>query len=144
MEKPVINYTNRAQTDRINNKAIFVPTIVERGRSISLKTVVEQAIDRGVIVGIKPVAATSIAEGIAEELYHQFGLGHSIQFGKYFYGRLYLDGTVEAADAELGEGNGVNVRLFKGPGFKLKTADFSWHLVDSDEAKEEAPASDGE
>ena len=132
MNKPVINYINRPQTDRINNRTVFVPTIVERNAPVSLETVIETAIDRGLVVGIKSNAARAIAEGIAEELYHQFCLGNGIQFGQYFNGRLFLDGTSPSVDAMIGSGNGVNIRLFKGSLFKLKTNDFSWHLVGSE------------
>ena len=132
MTKPVINYINKPQYDRVNNRTIFVPTIVDREAPISLEGVIESAIDRGLVVGVKANAARAIAEGIAEELYHQFCLGRGIQFGQYFNGRLYLDGSSPSSDAMIGPGNGVNIRLVKGTLFKLRTEDFSWHLVGSE------------
>ncbi len=132
MTKPVINYINRVQYDRINNKRIFVPTIVDRGAPAPLEAVIESAIDRGLVVGVKANAARAIAEGIAEELYHMFCLGRGIQFGQYFYGQLFLGGTSDSADAQIGPDNQINVRLYKGNGFKLRTEDFAWHLVGSE------------
>ena len=60
-EKPVIRYEVRAQRDPINNTTVYVPAIVDRSATKSLTTVIENAIDRGLIVGIKASAASGSA-----------------------------------------------------------------------------------
>ena len=97
---------------------------VDRLQPTDLATVIEKCIDRGLIIGIKSTAAQSIADGIVEQIANEFDEGRGVQFGDYFYGRPYLDGTV-GNDGRLGASNGVNVRLYKGNGFKLGLDDFS-------------------
>ena len=74
----------------------LVPVIVDRLQPIDLATLIENAVDRGLIAGLKGSAAQLIAEGVAEQLAHEFMRGHSVAFGQYFYGRPYLSGQVSA------------------------------------------------
>ncbi|MBR4603809.1 MAG: hypothetical protein IKO43_03065 [Kiritimatiellae bacterium] len=129
--KPVVNYEVRVGKDPSTGNPLYLPAIIDRTQTVDLEEVVTQAIDRSLIVGVKANAAKSIAEGVAEELYHQFSRGNSIAFGKYFYGRLYLDGTVQQDGNLASSRNHVNVRLIKGDDFKLSLSDFSWHNVDA-------------
>lgn len=131
MAKPEINYRVIKRPDPITGGVALCPQIVDRSRAVPLDEVIETAIDRGLIVAVKANAAKSIAEGVAEELYHQFSLGNGIAFGKYFYGRLYLKGTLENESSPIASSNNqVNVRLMKGEDFRLSLSDFSWHNVD--------------
>ena len=50
-DKPTVKYEVRAQKDPINNVTIYVPAIVDRNAAKSLATVIENAIDRGLIDG---------------------------------------------------------------------------------------------
>ena len=90
---------------------------------------IENAIDRSLIAGLKPSAAEGIADGIARQLAHEFARGRSVGFGHYFYGRPYLSGTVDA-NGRLTAANGINVRLYKGEDFKLTLDDFSFSYED--------------
>ena len=102
----------------------WVPFIVERSQPTDLENIVENCIDRGLIAGLKTTAAHGIAEGIAEQLAREFSLGRSIAFGQYFYGRPYLNGTVDM-NGRLNGDNTIAVRLYKGNAFKLSLGDFS-------------------
>ena len=95
-DKPTVKYEVRAQRDPVNNVTIYVPAIVDRNAAKSLATVIENAIDRGLIVGVKPSAANGIATGLCEQLFKEFRDGNAVNFDGYFYGRPYLDGTVSA------------------------------------------------
>ena len=129
-EKPVIRYEVRAQRDPINNTTVYVPAIVDRSATKSLTTVIENAIDRGLIVGIKASAASGIATGLCEQLIKEFKDGNSVNFGGYFHGRLYLDGTV-SGDGRITGANSVNIRLIKGVKWALAASDFSFmNIVD--------------
>jgi hypothetical protein len=103
--------------------------IVDRIQPTGLDGVVEKCIDRGLITGIKPTAAKTIAEGVAEQLAHEFAQGRGVQFGQYFHGRPYLSGRVDA-NGRLTDGNAVNVRLSKGNAFKLTRDDFALTYID--------------
>ena len=103
-DKPTVKYEVRAQRDPINNVTIYVPAIVDRSAAKSLATVIENAIDRGLIVGVKPSAASGIATGLCEQLFKEFRDGNAVNFDGYFYGRLYLDGTV-GADGRISAAN---------------------------------------
>ena len=109
-DKPTVKFEVRAQRDPINNVTIYVPAIVDRNAAKSLATVIENAIDRGLIVGVKPSAASGIATGLCEQLFKEFKDGNAVNFDGYFYGRLYLDGTVNA-DGRITSENSINIRL---------------------------------
>jgi len=130
-DKPTVKYEVRAQKDPINNVTIYVPAIVDRSAAKSLATVIENAIDRGLIVGVKPSAASGIATGLCEQLFKEFKDGNSVNFDGYFYGRIYLDGTV-GADGRLTGSNAINIRLVKGTKFSLAMRDFSFTNVADD------------
>ena len=128
MDKPVLFYTVRAQVNRQTGQTILVPSIVDRDQAVTLEQIIEDAIDRGLIAGIKPSAATQIAEAIAQQMYEEFKAGRGVKFGNYFYCRLYLDGTTDA-DGRLTDANGVNVRFVNGAGFKLTMDMFSFSNI---------------
>ena len=130
-DKPTVKYEVRAQRDPINNVTIYVPAIVDRSAAKSLATVIENAIDRGLIVGVKPSAAGGIATGLCEQLFKEFRDGNAVNFDGYFYGRLYLDGTV-GADGRITGSNSINIRLVKGAKWALATNDFSYANVADD------------
>ena len=101
-----------------------IPVLTDRKAPVELETILERCIDRGLVLGAKASAAHGIAEGIAEQICHEFCLGRGVAFGQYFYGRLYLNGTV-GPNGDLTDANRINVRLFKGDDFRLTLSDFS-------------------
>ena len=119
-----LNYSVRLVEAPGSNQPVYVPVLVDHRPNVSLANVIESAIDRGLIAGLKPSAADSIATGVAEQIFHEFCQGHSVDFGQYFYGRPYLDGTVDG-NGTLTEANKINVRLYKGDAFKLSLDDFN-------------------
>jgi len=130
-DKPTVKFEVRAQRDPVNNVTIYVPAIVDRSAAKSLATVIENAIDRGLIVGVKPSAANGIATGLCEQLFKEFKDGNAVNFDGYFYGRLYLDGTVNA-DGRITSENSINIRLVKGAKWALATNDFSFTNIADD------------
>ena len=120
-----LNYTVRATLAPGETVESLVPVLVDRRQPTDLSAVIENAIDRSLIAGLKPSAAEGIADGIARQLAHEFAKGRSVGFGHYFYGRPYLSGTVDA-NGRLTAANGINVRLYKGEDFKLTLDDFSF------------------
>ena len=65
MAKPVINYkgyVTENPADRTGAK-ICIPQIVDRNQVQTLEQIVADAIDRGLIAGLKSSAAKSIADG---------------------------------------------------------------------------------
>ena len=58
MDKPILFYEVRPQTNRVTGDTIYVPAIVERDESIPLDEIIIRAIDRGLIAGLKPSAAS--------------------------------------------------------------------------------------
>lgn len=129
MDKPIIFYEVRPQTNRVTGDTIYVPAIVEREASIPLDEIILRAIDRGLIAGLKPSAAKQVADAIALQMYEEFRQGRGVKFGNYFYARLYLDGTTDA-DGRLSEGkNSVNVRFSNGTSFKLTMDMFSFSNI---------------
>ena len=132
MEKPVIQYTIRPQANRASGGVINVPAIIGREDSVPLELIVDRAIDRGLIVAIKPNAAKSVADGVAKQMFEEFRNGNGVKFGDYFYARLYLDGTTDGSGTLVEGRNGINVRLYKGNGFKLGLKDFSWQFAEAE------------
>ena len=128
MDKPILFYDVRVQTSRVTGGTLYLPAIVEREEAVPLETVIERAIDRGLIAGIKPSAAKQIADAIAQQMYEEFRAGRGVKFGNYFYARLYLDGTSDS-DGKLTSANGINVRFANGTGFRLTMDMFSFSNV---------------
>ena len=124
-----LNYTVRATLAPGETVESLIPVLVDRRQPTDLSAVIENAIDRSLIAGLKPSAAEGIADGIARQLAHEFARGRSVGFGHYFYGRPYLSGTVDA-NGRLTAENRINVRLYKGEDFKLTLDDFSFSYED--------------
>ena len=128
MDKPILFYDVRVQTSRVTGGTLYLPAIVEREEAVPLDTIIERAIDRGLIAGIKPSAAKQIADAIAQQMYEEFKAGRGVKFANYFYARLYLDGKSDAS-GKLTSANGINVRFANGTGFKLTMDMFSFSNV---------------
>jgi len=120
-----ISYAVRTTRAPGETKDSYVPVIIDRVQATDLSAVVENCIDRGLITGMKPTAAQGIAEGIAEQIAREFSLGRGVSFGQFFYGRPYLTGKVDT-NGRLTSENAVNIRLYKGNGFKLALDDFAF------------------
>ena len=128
MDKPILFYEVRVHQNRITGTPIYVPAIVDREEAVPLETIIERAIDRGLIAGIKSSSAKQIADAIAQQMYEEFKNGRGVKFGNYFYARLYLDGTTNS-DGVLTKDNSVNVRFQQGAGFKLTMDMFSFSNI---------------
>ena len=126
--KKTVEYVVRTTENAITHEKQTVPVVVNRRDPVDLVDVIANCIDRNLILGAKPTAAQGIAEGIAEQLAVEFKKGNGVKFGKYFYGRLYLNGTTNQ-NGDLSEDNALNVRLYKGEDFKLSLDDFSFSFV---------------
>ena len=72
MDKPILFYEVRVHQNRITGGPVYVPAIVEREEAVPLDVIIERAIDRGLIAGIKPSAAKQIADAIAQQMYEEF------------------------------------------------------------------------
>ncbi len=127
--KVKLDYTVRTTRAPGEQTDTWVPMIVDRIQPTSLEGILEKCIDHGLIAGIKPTAAKTIADGVAEQMAHEFAQGHGVQFGQYFYGRPYLSGKVDA-NGKLTSENAIDVRLYKGNAFKLSRDDFSLSYID--------------
>ena len=92
--KAKLAYTVRSTRAPGETSDTIVPVLVDRLQPVDLQTVVENCIDRGLIAGLKPTAAQTIADGVAAQLAREFSLGRGVMFGNYFYGRPYLSGVV--------------------------------------------------
>ena len=132
--KAKISFAVRPSTAPGESAETLVPVIVDRKPPVSLTQVVENAIDRGLIVGPKTSAAEEIARGIADQIYKEFCDGHSVAFGQFFYGRPYLDGTCGPNGNLTKAANKVNARLYKGEEFRLTLDDFSFEFEGADDA----------
>ena len=128
MDKPVLFYEVRVHQNRITGTPIYVPAIVDREESVPLDVIIERAIDRGLIAGIKSSAAKQIADAVALQMYEEFKNGRGVKFGNYFYARLYLDGTSDQ-DGKLTKANSINVRFANGVGFSLSMDMFSFSNI---------------
>ena len=127
--KTKLDYTVRSTRAPGATEDTYVPALVDRLQPRDLQGVIENCIDRGLIAGLKPTAAQTIAEGIAAQMAKEFSEGNGVQFGQYFYGRPYLSGTVDG-NGRLSGDNEINVRLYKGNAFKLDRKDYSLTFVD--------------
>ena len=127
--KTKLDYTVRTTRAPGETTDTWTPMIVDRLQPTGLESVIEKCIDRGLITGIKPTAAKTIADGVAEQLAYEFKQGRGIQFGQYFYGRPYLSGQVDP-NGRLTDENSIDVRLYKGAAFKLSRDDFSLSFIE--------------
>ena len=131
MAKPKLYYEVRQSVNRITGQPIFWPAIIDRDQSITLEDVIRNAIDRGVIAGLKVSAAKQIADAVCQQMYEEFKGARGVKFGNYFYARLYLDGQSDDT-GKLTNDNHVNVRFVNGAGFKLDRTDFTFEFANSD------------
>ena len=131
MAKPKLYYEVRQSVNRMTGQPIFWPAIIDRDQSITLEDVIKNAIDRGVIAGLKVSAAKQIADAVCQQMYEEFKGARGVKFGNYFYARLYLDGQSDDT-GKLTKDNHVNVRFVNGAGFKLDRSDFSFEFANSD------------
>ena len=131
MAKPVINYKGYMTVnpaDRTGAK-ICIPQIVDRNQVKTLESIVEEAIDRGLIAGLKPSAAAGVAQGIMIQLGQTLNSGTGIIFGEYFAVRPYLTGTIENLLAPISSDNKLRVRFVPGSAYRLDEKNFSFHNV---------------
>ena len=135
MNKPIINYKGFMQEDPSDRtKRICVPQIVDRNQTKSLADIVYGAIDRGLIAGLKPEAAQSIADGIMTQLGETLNNGTGVLFGEYFSVRPYLSGTMPNVLSQLGPDNKLRARFIAGSAYRLDEKKFSFHNVTQSEA----------
>ena len=128
MDKPIIYYEVKPQVSRVTGETMWLPQIVQREQTVPLDEIIRRAIDRGLIVGIKPSAAEPIASAICQQMFEEFKQGRGVKFGNYFYARLYLDGQSDASGS-LTAANGINVRFVNGSAFRLTMDMFSFSNV---------------
>ena len=134
MGKPNINYKGFMQEDPSDRtKRICVPQIVDRNQTKNLADIVYGAIDRGLIAGLKPEAAQSIADGIMTQLGETLNNGTGVLFGEYFAVRPYLSGTIPNMLSQLGPDNKLRARFITGKAYDLNEANFSFHNVTQSE-----------
>ncbi len=135
MAKPVINYKGHMTenpADRAGAK-ICIPQIVDRNQVLTLEQVVVEAIDRGLIAGLKSSAAKSIADGTMIQLGKTLNGGTGVIFGEFFAVRPYLTGTIENMLAPITSANKLRVRFVPGSAYKLDERNFSFHNVTESE-----------
>ena len=137
MEKSKVSIDYRLQfTTTPDGQTCLVPAITDRRASLDLSDVVKDAILCGRVAALKNEAVEPIALAIAEEIYAALQQGDSVNFDGYFYGRLYLDGTVNA-DGRITSENSINIRLVKGAKWALATNDFSFTNIADDKTMQE-------
>lgn len=127
--KPILDY-NIVNGQTPEGESYIRPAIVNRDVPNDLEQILKNAIDRGLIAGLKDTACASIAQGIAEQMYKELTDGHSVQFGGFFSIHLYLDGQTDGSGT-LSEGvNKINPRFQKGSEFELAVSDFTMRYTD--------------
>ena len=131
MAKPVIRYKVIAHDSQLAGRMIYVPQVVDRTEPQTLAYLVEKAIDTGRIAGLKPSAATGIAEAVAEMIAATLREGEGVKFGDYFTVRMYLDGTVDGPLASLGAANNINAKIITGSKLKISRDMFSFRNVNA-------------
>lgn len=131
-----LDYTiTTVPVDRQGTKSdYFVPVIVERNQSRDLSEVIANAIDRGLIAGLKTSAAREIAEGVMQQIYAEFKDGNGVSFGKFFSARLYLTGKIGESGRLDKDVNSVNVRMIAGPEYDLDIGDYRMRFVSGKDA----------
>ena len=118
--KAKIAYTVREVTAPGETQPSTVPMIIDRSTTLPLAKLIANAIDRGLVAGLKPNAAEGIADGIAEQIYAEFSEGRGVAFGQFFYARPYLQGTVAPNGTLTNERNALVVAMYPGDDFKLE------------------------
>ena len=63
MEKPILFYDVTVRANRMTGGFVYVPIIVEREEAVPLDAIIEKAIDRGLIAGLKPRASPRRSRG---------------------------------------------------------------------------------
>lgn len=101
----------------------YIPVLKERAATRSLTDIVAAAIDRSLIVGVKPSAAAEIAKGVMEQVYEELSNAEGVKFGDFFTARLYLHGQTDAAGT-LDDENTLDVTLITGPEWDIDRSDF--------------------
>ena len=112
MAKPILNYKGVMlpdPSDPTHVRKVCVPTLVDRNQTVDLEGAVAQAIDRGLIAGLKSSAAKSIADGIMLQLGELLNNGTGVIFGDFFVSFLACDSRLRL----LWRFRGVYRRLFK-------------------------------
>ena len=130
--KTKLSYTVREMTAPGEETSSTVPVIVARAATLPLSRLIINAIDRGLIAGLKDSAAEGIAEGIAEQIYKEFSEGRGVAFGQFFYARPYLKGTVAANGTLTKERNALEVAMYPGNDFALTLDNFSFAFEGKD------------
>ena len=134
--KPILNYKGVMSpdpSDATHVRKVCVPTLVDRNQTVDLEQAVAQAIDRGLIAGLKSSAAKSIADGIMIQLGELLNNGTGVIFGEFFAVRPYLTGTIADILSPLTAQNKLRVRFVPGAAYKLDVANFSFHNVTQSE-----------
>lgn len=108
----------------------YFPRIVGRETALDLADVVYNAINRGLVAGLKASAAEEIATGIIDELYALLSEGASVKFADYFTVRLYLHGLSDE-QGTLTDKNELGATFVAGKDYDLDLDDYSWHFVGS-------------
>ena len=108
---------------------IYVPSLTERNPSVTLTQIVADAIDRSLIVGMKPEAAESVANGILTQLGKALNGGYGVVFGDYFRVMLTLTGTVDSPLADLDSDNLLKAAIIPGKAYKLDRDGFTFQNV---------------
>ena len=133
--KPVINYRGVMMDDPSDRtKKICVPQIVDRNQTKTIADIVYSAIDRGLVAGLKPEAAQSIADGIMTQLGEVLNQGTGVLFGDYFAVRPYLSGTIPNLLAQLTAANKLRARFITGGAYRLDERKFSFHNTTESDA----------
>ena len=132
--KAKIAYTVREVTAPGETQPSTVPMIIDRSTTLPLAKLIANAIDRGLVAGLKPNAAEGIADGIAEQIYAEFSEGRGVAFGQFFYARPYLQGTVAPNGTLTNERNALVVAMYPGDDFKLDLDSFSFTFEGKDDA----------
>ena len=127
MSKPTFKYDIRKSY--IDGEEYTYPAIVERTAPVELKQVIEHAIDRGRIAGIKGTAAASIEEAVLIQIYKELEDGNSVKFDDFFSIRLYLDGQTDA-NGTLTEDNELNARFINGSELGITRDTFKFEYAD--------------
>ena len=133
--KPVINYKGVMMEDPSDRtKKICVPQIVDRNQTKTIADIVYSAIDRGLVAGLKPEAAQSIADGIMTQLGEVLNQGTGVLFGDYFAVRPYLSGTIPNLLSQLTAANKLRARFITGGAYRLDERKFSFHNTTESDA----------
>lgn len=130
--KTLLDYAVRDVSTTAEGAAFFgeglVPYIAKRPAMSDLDQVVEAAVDRGLIAGVKKAAAKEIADGIMTQVMDELRDGNGVAFGKFFTARPFLLGMTDAAGT-LTAANSLHVKIAAGDEFGIDRGDFRWRFV---------------